>query len=225
MGYDKGPTKRNRIVVPTAPRATIRKPPRPDRAGMKSAIIDAAIVAGAILFTTLFLLFISGQLYDTTSGNLTARSAAPQLTAFAQPTPLATRLARPSPSARPTQSAATPTPTPAGGTVAVSNDSAIQTEIDKGIAGDPDLANLGIKATFANGKATLAGTVSTDELKDRIEKLVRAVKGVREVDNQIVVVNGLVCITCRREQGGNRERGTLYPFPFTFCPLPFARFR
>jgi hypothetical protein len=156
---------------------------------MKSAIFDAAILVGATLFTTLFLLFISGQLDDTTSGNLMTRSAAPQLTIFAQPTPLPTQLAPASPSAQPTVSATMPTPTTASGTVAVPSDSAIQMEIEKGIARDPDLANLGITVTITNGKAILAGTVATDELKERIEKLGRAVKGVREVDNQIVVVS------------------------------------
>jgi hypothetical protein len=158
---------------------------------MKSAIIDAVILGGATLFTTLFLLFISGQLYDTTRGTLMARPAAPQLTTFAQPAPLPSQLAHPSPSPQPARSAATPTPTPAIGTRDVPHDSVIQAEIYKGIASDPDLAKLGTTVTITNGKAILAGSVATDKLKDRLEKLVRAVKGVREVDNQIVVVSGL----------------------------------
>jgi hyperosmotically inducible protein len=52
---------------------------------------------------------------------------------------------------------------------------------------DSTLSTLGITATVADGKVTLTGTVKTDQLKHQVEKLVRAVKGVKTVDNQIVV--------------------------------------
>jgi osmotically-inducible protein OsmY len=38
-----------------------------------------------------------------------------------------------------------------------------------------------------NGKVTLTGTVKTEGLKAQIERAVRNVKGVKEVDNQITV--------------------------------------
>jgi hypothetical protein len=164
----KGPTRRNRVVVPAG------------------ALADAAIIVGATLVTTLFLLFISGQIQDTTSGNLTWSPA--RQTTTARPTPQPSPLAHPSPSA----SLATPTPVaPEGGATAdITDDAAIQAEIDKRIADDPNLSKLDITATVTNGKVILVGTVPTNELKTRIEKLARAVKGVKEVDNQIVAVSG-----------------------------------
>jgi hypothetical protein len=165
----KGPTRRNRVVVP------------------RGALADAAIIGGATLATTLFLLFISGQIQDTTSGNLTW-SPARQTSATAKQTPQPSPLAHPSPSA----SLATPMPVaPEGGATAdVPDDAAIQAEIDKGIADDRNFSKLDITATVTNGKVILVGAVPTNELKTRIEKLVRAVKGVKDVDNQIVVVTG-----------------------------------
>ena len=66
----------------------------------------------------------------------------------------------------------------------------IQAEIDKRIADDRNLSKLDVTATVTNGRVILVGTVPTNELKSRIEKLARAVKGVKEVDNQIAAVSG-----------------------------------
>jgi hypothetical protein len=166
----KGPTRRNRVVVPAG------------------ALADAAIIVGATLATTLFLLFISGQIQDTTSGNLTWSPARQTTTTARQPTPQPSPLAHPSPSA----SLATPTPVApeSGATDDIPDDAAIQAEIDKRIADDPNFSKLDITATVTNGKVILVGTVPTTELKTRIEKLVRAFKGVKDVDNQIVAGSG-----------------------------------
>lgn len=166
----KGPTRRDRVVIP------------------RGTLADAAIIVGATLATTLFLLFISGQIQDTTSGNLTSSPARQATTTARQPTPQPSLLAYPSPSA----SLATPTPAvPEGGATGdIIDDTAIQAEIDKRIADDPNFSKLDITATVTNGRVILVGTVPTNELKTRIEKLARAVKGVKEVDNQIVVVGG-----------------------------------
>ena len=165
----KGPTRRNRVVVPAG------------------ALADAAIIVGATLATTLFLLFISGQIQDTTSGNLPWSPAR-------QTTPTAKQTPQPSPLSHPTPSASVATPTPVasegGATADVPDDAAIQAEIDKRIADDPNFSKLDITATVTNGKVMLVGTVPTAEFKTRIEKLVRAIRGVKEVDNQIVAVSG-----------------------------------
>jgi osmotically-inducible protein OsmY len=39
-----------------------------------------------------------------------------------------------------------------------------------------------------NGKVTLLGTVKTEDLKNAVERMVRQVKGVKEIDNQISVL-------------------------------------
>ncbi|MGH9883607.1 MAG: BON domain-containing protein, partial [Pyrinomonadaceae bacterium] len=79
-------------------------------------------------------------------------------------------------------------PAPAGVATSVSRDAAIQTEIDKRIADDPSLSGLGITATVLDGKVTLVGIVKSEGLKNQIERTVRRIKGVTNVDNQITVM-------------------------------------
>ena len=73
-------------------------------------------------------------------------------------------------------------------TESVNMDSTIQEVVDKRIADDPEISTLGITATVLNGKVMLIGTVKTEEMKTRIERMVKQVKGVKEVDNQISVI-------------------------------------
>ena len=67
-------------------------------------------------------------------------------------------------------------------------DSTIQTAIDKKISDDPEISTLGITASVLDGKVTLLGTVKTEALKTQVERLVKQVKGVKTVDNQIMVI-------------------------------------
>ena len=67
-------------------------------------------------------------------------------------------------------------------------DSTIQAAVDKKISDDPEMSTLGITASVLDAKVTLLGTVKTEALKSQVEKLVKQVKGVKSVDNQIMVV-------------------------------------
>jgi osmotically-inducible protein OsmY len=67
-------------------------------------------------------------------------------------------------------------------------DSTIQAAVDKKLSDDPEISTLGITATVLNGKVMLIGTVKTEELKTRIERMVKQIKGVKDVDNQISVI-------------------------------------
>ena len=67
-------------------------------------------------------------------------------------------------------------------------DSTIQAAIDKRLNDDPELSTLGITATVLDGKVMLVGTVKTDALKTQVERVVKQVKGVKHVDNQITVM-------------------------------------
>jgi osmotically-inducible protein OsmY len=67
-------------------------------------------------------------------------------------------------------------------------DSTIQAAVDKKLSDDPELSQLGITASVVNGKVMLIGTVKTEALKAQIEKMVKQVKGVKAVDNQISVI-------------------------------------
>ena len=70
----------------------------------------------------------------------------------------------------------------------VNMDSTIQTAVDKKLSDDPEISTLGITATVIDGKVTLLGTVKTELLKSHVERLVKQVKGVKSVDNQISVI-------------------------------------
>ena len=148
-----------------------------------------------MLASTLFLLLISGQLQDTTAGDLIARSAAPALEPIvtAQPTPPQSLIGPPTPSPQPSRSAASPTPlsTPVKDEAAtnITDDTTIQAAIDQKFQDNADLSSFGITLTVSGGTVTLVGTAPSDEVKGKIEKLVRTVKGVKLVDNQIVVVS------------------------------------
>jgi len=161
---------------------------------MTASLIDAAIVIGTTLATTLFLLLISGQIYDTTAGTLIARSAAsaPESKVTGQPTPDQSLLGHPTHSPPPSRSAGSPTPSPAAAEEETStsdtDDTKIQAALDKKFQDNADLS--GITATISGGTVTLVGTVPSDEAKEKIEKLVRTVKGVKHVDNQIAVLSG-----------------------------------
>jgi hypothetical protein len=193
MGNNK-----RRIVVPTAPQPrranNYRHSRKPER--MSGALFDSAIVVITTLTTTFLLLLISGQIHDTTAGNLIARSAAP-VAITGQPTPEPTLPGHPSPgpgpSAQPTRSVASPTTTPAiTENEPVTNDTddaTIQAAIDKRLQNNGASSSSDITATVTDGKVTLVGTVPSDEVKEKIEKLVRGVKGVKQIDNQIVVVS------------------------------------
>lgn len=69
----------------------------------------------------------------------------------------------------------------------MSADLAIQAVIDKKIADSPTFSTLGVTVSVLNGKATIMGTVQNNELKMQLERLVRDVRGVKEIDNQLIV--------------------------------------
>ena len=61
--------------------------------------------------------------------------------------------------------------------------------VDKAIGDNPTLSALGITATVLDGKVTLTGTVKSETLKAELDRAIRGVRGVKQVDNQIVVMS------------------------------------
>ena len=79
---------------------------------------------------------------------------------------------------------------PAATTTKPSNepdDTTIQLNITQKLTTDSSIAPLGIVATVSDGKVTLSGSVTTKELKQRVERMVKGLRGVHKVDNQITV--------------------------------------
>lgn len=64
------------------------------------------------------------------------------------------------------------------------DDVTIQDAATKRLTDEADLASVAV--TVIEGKAILTGTVNSQELKAKAERVVRAVRGVKSVDNKIV---------------------------------------
>ena len=187
MSHDPERQRRNRIVIET-PSARHQRSTRP--AGRKSArgregIVAISVIAAAGL-ATFMALFITSRPYDPMNSTVTPQQAVPQggsVTPSPKPSPTAT------PSPQQNQSpAAGLTPEPRGtAQTTIPDDAAIQTQIEKALASDPTLSKLDVSTLVENGKVTIVGSVKSSDMKLRVEKVVRSVKGVLGVDNQLVV--------------------------------------
>jgi len=153
-------------------------------------MVGVLVVVAIALITMLVLFWMSSQ--PTTTDTASTIPATQPTTVVQQPAPAQQPpviIQQPAPvTAQPAPIVVTP---PAGGTTApteANHDSAIQSAIDKRLTDDTTFSSLGITATVLDGKVTLLGTVKTQTLKDDIEHMVRQVKGVKSVDNQITVL-------------------------------------
>ena len=194
MSYEEQQARRSRVVVetPVARReVTQTESVRSPEGGMSGAAVGAIAVLAVALVTLLVLFLMSGQQTDTANENLateTQPTTIVQQPATQQP-PVIIQQAPPAPQQAPiivTQ------PAPSGGAASgaapdVSADLAIQAAVDKKIADSPTFSTLGVTVSVLNGKATIMGTVQNNELKMQLERLVRDVRGVKEIDNQVIV--------------------------------------
>ena len=195
MAYDEEQARRSRVVVetPNERREVVHTQSVRDNSGMSAGMIGVLVVVAIALITMLVLFWMSSQ-QATDNANLAAQQPT---TVVQQPAPVQQPpviIQQPAPVTQPAPIVVTP---PAGGTTtmpadsastAANMDSTIQTAVDKKLADDPEISTLGITATVLNGKVMLIGTVKTEEMKTRIERMVRQVKGVKAVDNQISVI-------------------------------------
>lgn len=207
------PTARREVVE----QQTVRRPPPayyppPERRGYSTGVL-ATVALLAIAATSIIFLFLTNSRDDaSTEVNINARtSAATQPTPFAQaPVVVQTPLTQPTPiiiqqapqtvpapviiQAPPTTDPATTAPpaaaTPATTAPPANDDATLQTKIDKAFADDSTVSTAVIDATVVNGRVRLSGTVNSDAVKQRAERLAYAVKGVLAVDNKIVVSAG-----------------------------------
>jgi hypothetical protein len=208
MAYDEEQQKRSRVVIetPTARRevvqtTTARAPER--RSGVSTGVV-AALVIGAVALVTLLFLFILNRQNTATEVNANVRTTTTptpvqQPMIVQQPAPVQQQppiiiqqpgattaqppviINQPAPA-----TSSTDTSSRSGG----SDDSAIQSEIDKKMSEDAALSTVAVTATVASGKVTLIGTVDTQAIKGQVERLVKSIRGVKNVDNQIIVSGG-----------------------------------
>jgi BON domain len=194
MAYDEEQASRRRVVVetPNERREVVHSQSvrTPESSGISAGMVGVLVVVAIALITMLVLFWLSSQPTTTDNANLAAQQ--PPTTIVQQPAPVQQPpviIQQPAPATQPAPIILTP---PAGGSTApadsVSMDSTIQTAVDKKLTDDPEISTLGITASVINGKVTLLGTVKTEALKAQIERMVKQVKGVKAVDNQISVI-------------------------------------
>ena len=198
MAYDEEQARRSRVVVetPTERREVVHSQSvrTPDNNGISAGMVGVLVVVAIALITILVLFWLSSQPTATDNANLAAQQPAPT-TVVQQPAPVQQPpviIQQPAPATQPAPIVVTP---PVGGSTVPSEsanatniDSTIQAAVDKKMSDDPEISTLGITATVINSKVMLVGTVKTEEMKTRIERMIKQIKGVKDVDNQITVV-------------------------------------
>lgn len=193
MAYDDEQARRSRVVVetPTSRREVTQTESyrNPERNGISGATVGVIVVVAIALITVVVLFLMNGQQTDTANDNLATQQAQQPPVIVQQPAPAAQQ-----PPVIIQQPAAQQPPViiqqpAAGGSSApnTSNDGPIQTAIDKKISENPTYSSLGITTTVLDGKVTLTGTVNSEALKSQVDRMIRAIGGVKQVDNQIVV--------------------------------------
>lgn len=202
MSYDEQQQRKSRVVVetPAARREVVETQVSrvPERRGMSGGAV-AALVIGAVALVTILFLFLMNRQDELNANNVRVATAPTPIqqppVIVQQPTtqqppvivqqPAAPTTAAPiivTPPPTSTSSSTTTTTAPSG-----TDDASVQSSVDKKLSDDATLGSLGILATVIDGKVTLTGSVNSEDLKTRAERLVKAVKGVKRVDNQITV--------------------------------------
>lgn len=194
MAHDDEQARRSRVVVetPTSRREVTQTESYrdPERNGISGATVGVIVVVAIALITIVVLFLMNGQQTDNANNNLAAQQQAQQPPVIVQQ-PAAQQppviIQQPAPAAQ-QPPVIIQQPAAGGGSAPnTSNDGAIQTAIDKKISDNPTFSSLGITATVLDGKVTLTGTVNSEALKSQVDRMIRAIGGVKQVDNQIVV--------------------------------------
>ena len=193
MAYDDEQARRSRVVVetPTARReVTQTESVRNDRGGVSGTTVGIIVVVAIALVTIVVLFLMNGQQTDTVNANLSEQPVPQQPVIVQQPAqqhqpPVIIQQPAPVTAAQPPVIVQQPAPVSGS---SGSDDGAVQLAIDKKISDDPALSALGITASVLDGKVTLTGTVKSEALKTQVERAIRAVRGVKQVDNQLVAM-------------------------------------
>jgi hyperosmotically inducible periplasmic protein len=143
----------------------------------------ALVVIAAAAFATFLALFFTSRPYDPMDSTVQPQQSVP-LSQLQQATPT------PSPSQSPTAKPSASVSQEPSGETATSppDDAAIQQEIEQSLHSDAALADLDISTIVEAGRVTIVGSVRSADLKQRVARVVRGIKGVNSIDNQLVVI-------------------------------------
>lgn len=174
---------RSRIVVDTGSHRypSNAKGYRPNR--NRELWVALSVIAAGTL-ATFIALFITSRPYDPMNSTFNAQQAVPQAPLL-MPSPSSSS----TPTPKPTEGVAQEPPQP-GDTTASSppDDAAIEAQIEKALNSDAALAQADVSTIVESGRVTIVGSVRSADLKQRVERTIRAIKGVTGIDNQLVVI-------------------------------------
>jgi hypothetical protein len=202
MSYDEAHHKRSRVVVetPAARREVVETRTAyaaPERRGVSTSVVAIVAIAAVVLTGIVAWALTRPAATDEVNANVRV---------VAQPTPITQVVTVPVPQQQPvvmpapattttttTQPVIVPVPSTTSSSSGTTDtgssgndDGTIRSNIEKKFADDPKVAALGIVISVIDAKVTLVGSVESVEMKDRVERLAK-VKGVKSVDNQIIV--------------------------------------
>jgi hypothetical protein len=144
----------------------------------------ALTVIGAAALATFVALFLTSRPYDPMNSTLAPVQTIPAGSLATQPSPKPSPAISPSPKQN---QPATAQLSPAPADEAATDDAGIQSQIERMLTSDPSLSKLDVSTLVEGGKVTIVGSVRSTDLKQRVERALRSVKGVASVDNQLVV--------------------------------------
>lgn len=209
MSYDEERQRKSRVVVetPTARReehyVQTRRVPN-ERQGVSTGVV-AAVALTAIALTALAVFFLMNNGSDATHTNVNVSSAPtpiptvptpvvitqPPVTQTGPPPVIIQAPPPPQTSSQPViitpPASSTSGSTSAPPVSSTADDATVESKVNKAISDDADLGTLGITVTVISGKATLNGIVKSDAQKAHAEQLAKGIRGVRTVDNKIIV--------------------------------------
>src|SRR5258706_9027997 len=180
--------RRNRIVIETSStrqQRGSRPVGRQSRTGTREGIVALSVI-GAAALATFMALFLTSRPYDPMNSTLAPGQTVPAGSLALGPSPKPSATISPSPQPN-VAAGGTPTPETAVETATVPDDAAIQFQIDRTLTADPVLSKLDVSTLVEGGKVTVVGSVRSADLKQRVEKTLRSIKGVVSVDNQLVI--------------------------------------
>ena len=194
MAYDDEESRRSRVVVetPTARReVTHTEAVRNDRGGISGATVGVIVVVAIALITIVVLFLMNGQqTNDNVNATVAQQPAAQQPVIVQQPAqqqpPVI--IQQPAPATAPAPVIVNQ-PATGAAPANTSHDGEVQIAVDKKITDDPTLSTLGLTTTVLDGKVTVTGTVKSEAIKSQVDRALRAIKGVKQVDNQLVVLS------------------------------------
>ena len=176
---------RSRVVVnPSSHR--YQPAARGYRANRNVELWVALSVVAAAALATFIALFLTSRPYDPMNSTFDAQQTVPQVPLAVASPSAQSNVATPAP----TQAVvAQETPPPAGAAASTPpDDAAVEAQIEKALSSDSALAQADISTLVEGGRVTIVGSVRSAELKQRVERTIRAIKGVNSIDNQLVII-------------------------------------